>query len=73
MNLLNKTRPAHYLNIGIEPWDVIDAWGLEYYKATALRYIARAGRKHGESETDDLLKARAFIDRRIRNLEVDGE
>lgn len=40
---------THYLNMGIEPWDVVDTWPLEqrigYYRGGALKYLMRLGSK----------------------------
>lgn len=51
-----------------EPFKVIEAWGLGYHLGSALKYIARAGKKPGALERDDLLKARSHIDRQIALL-----
>jgi hypothetical protein len=58
--------PAHY-TIGIEPFDIIDSWGLGYYEGTALEYILRA--PHKGNEVLDLKKAVAHLQRRIAQLE----
>lgn len=66
----DKLNPDHYKGLKPEPWDVMEAWGLTscYYKATALKYLARAGKKPGESEADDLGKCIAFLQRRLAQL-----
>ena len=61
-------KPAYYRRGGIEAWDVIEAWELDYHTGTALKYLARAGRKDSGTEIQDLQKARAYIDRRIEYL-----
>lgn len=35
--------PAHYNFSDLQPWDVIDAWGVDYYLGNVLKYICRAG------------------------------
>lgn len=54
--------------IGIEPFEVIDAWseywpsGTEFYLGSALKYIARCGVKNdGKNAKDDLLKAAHYL------------
>lgn len=63
-------RPAHYTFGTHEVIDVIEDWGLaeDHYRACALKYIARAGRK--EDFVQDLKKAIWYLERRIR-LEED--
>lgn len=64
-----KNLQGHYQRLTPEPIDVISAWGLDYFKATALKYISRAGHKEGESEAKDLRKAVDFLSYRINQLE----
>ena len=61
------TSPTHYTRGSIQPYDVIDDWGLDYYSGSAVKYICRAG--HKEDEVMDLKKAVEFLGRRIENLE----
>lgn len=64
---MNKTEPEHYKS-AIQPIDVIEQWGLCFCKGTALKYIARAGKKEGETEVDDLKKAVWYLQRRLKQL-----
>jgi hypothetical protein len=59
--------PPHYggANDPFEPIKVILAWGLDFCVGNAVKYIARAGKKPGESKVDDLKKARWYLDRAI--------
>lgn len=60
--------PAHYIaGRHIEPIQVIEDWDLNHHLACALKYIARAGRKH--DEVKDLKKAVWYLERRIKLLE----
>lgn len=60
--------PAHYTEgRTIQPIEVLEDWDLNYHLASALKYIARAGRKH--DEVKDLKKAVWFLERRIKLLE----
>lgn len=55
---------SHYMNAsGIQPWHVIDAYGLDFYRGNALKYLLRAGKKGPALE--DLRKARHYLDRII--------
>lgn len=65
-----KTSPTHYSALRPEPITVIEGWELGFCLGNAVKYVARAGRKDGESELDDLRKARWYIDRAIAALEA---
>jgi hypothetical protein len=55
--------PEHYAVTGqIEPWDYIESHGLDFWEGNIIKYVTRAGRKHGASVRDDLIKARNYID-----------
>jgi hypothetical protein len=53
----------HYRQTSIQPWDVIDAWSLDFYAGNTLKYLYRAGRKGAKLE--DLKKARHYLDKMI--------
>lgn len=62
----NINHPAHY-NVGcIEVIDAIEAWGLNFSRGNAVKYIARAG--HKGDELDDLKKAAWYVNREIERL-----
>ena len=60
----------HYKNLQPEPWDVIAAWGCDYFVGSASKYLARC-RLKGAPITD-LKKARHFIEKAIE-LELQRE
>jgi len=62
--------PAHYGGADnvYEAIKVIEAWKLDFTVGNAVKYIARAGKKPGESELDDLEKARWYLERRLQQL-----
>lgn len=73
----NKFSPAHYVGTytdkegktqTLEVYQVLEAFGLinNHYLATAVQYLLRAGRKEGESLTDDATKALWNIQAAIR-------
>lgn len=47
---------------------VIEAWGLGFCLGNTVKYISRAGHKHGEARVTDLEKARWYLDREIERL-----
>lgn len=63
--------PSHYggADNTYEAIKVIDAWKLDFCLGNTVKYIARAGRKDGESTLDDLRKARWYLDHEILRLE----
>jgi hypothetical protein len=48
---------------------VIEAWSLGFCLGSAVKYIARAGKKNPAKELEDLQKARFYLDREIARLE----
>jgi len=63
--------PSHYTHGGIEVLDYIEAKGLDkdFHLANVIKYVSRAGYKINKLE--DLKKARFYLDRRIKLLEVE--
>jgi hypothetical protein len=49
----------------IETWDFIADQKLDFFLGNVVKYVVRAGKKPGEEEIDDLLKAKQYIDKRI--------
>lgn len=63
--------PAYYQGEGgMQPFDVIDAFGLDFYEGNCVKYIVRWRKKGG---IEDLYKARRYIDEVItRAMAADG-
>ena len=59
--------PAHYCYSEYEPKDVIRAWGLNFNLGSAVKYIARAGRK--DDIVQELSKAKQYIEFEIEAIE----
>lgn len=62
-------RPDHYCFSKYEPKDVIREWGFNFNLGSAVKYIARAGRK--DDIVQDLKKAREFLNFEIEALEAE--
>ena len=62
-------KPSYYKQDGIECFDVIDAFGMDFYIGNVLKYISRWKSKGG---VDDLRKARVYLDRRIAQAEKEA-
>lgn len=56
----SHTTPDHY-KLTPEPIDVINGWDLGFCLGNVIKYIARAGRKAGESRDSDLHKAMEYL------------
>lgn len=63
--------PSHYCFGKYEPVKVIQDWGLSFCLGNVVKYLARAGRKDGNSKLQDLLKAKRYIEFEIEGLEND--
>lgn len=63
--------PAHYggADNPYEAIKVIEAWGLGFCLGNTVKYIARAGKKG--ATVQDLKKARWYLDREIKALDVE--
>lgn len=59
--------PDHYCYSKYEPKDVIRAWNLNFNLGSAVKYIARLGRK--DDPVQELRKAKEFIEFEIEALE----
>lgn len=59
--------PSHYCYSKYEPKDVIREWGLNFNLGSAVKYIARAGRK--DDIIQDLSKAKQFLEFEIEYLQ----
>ena len=63
--------PDHYVSgRNYEPKDVIRDWGLNFNLGSAVKYIARCGRKGDAIE--DLQKAKQFIEFEIAALKAEA-
>lgn len=56
---------SHYQEAGIQPWEIIDAYELDFYRGNALKYLLRAGRKANTPVLDDLRKCAHYLERII--------
>ena len=62
---------AHYTQMNIQPWDVIDAWPIEqqigYHRGNVLKYTMRMGSK--DERLQEAKKIRHYADKLIEVLE----
>ena len=57
--------PTYYNIGGIEVADFIEAYGLNFNCGNVVKYVARAGKKSGETAITALLKAQQYLSREI--------
>ena len=62
---MSKYDPQHYQRGKIQVWDFITDQGLDFLLGNVIKYVCRAGHKDHESELDDLLKAKVYIEKKI--------
>lgn len=55
---------THYREHAIQPWDIIDSYGLNFYEGNALKYLLRWRSKNG---VEDLRKAIHYLEKIIEN------
>jgi hypothetical protein len=65
------SHPPHYTFGKYEVIDVIEDWGLDFHLGNVIKYVARAGRKGDPKE--DLLKAKWYLERAIKQMEQSNE
>ena len=69
---VTKHNPSHYQRGRIQVWDFIVDQQLDFLAGNIIKYICRAGHKDQETEIDDWLKVRAYVNRKIKALSHDG-
>lgn len=62
-------RPDHYLSVEYEPRKVGSNWGLDGNLMACLKYIARAGKKYGETILRDYQKTATYFKFELQDLE----
>ena len=66
--MTTKYNPKHYQRGSIQVWDFIVDQQLDFLAGNIIKYICRAGHKDQETEIDDWLKIRAYVNRKIKAL-----
>lgn len=64
--------PSHYTQGKIEVIDFIEDQKLNYHLGNCVKYICRCFVKHKDKPSEDLKKARWYLNREIKELEKDG-
>lgn len=66
------SHPSHYTQGKIEVIDFIEDQKLNYHLGNCVKYICRCFVKHKDKPSEDLKKARWYLNREIKELEKDG-
>jgi hypothetical protein len=69
----NVNHPSHYNAGKIEVIEFIEDQGLNFSRGNVVKYTARAGKKKGVDELEDLEKARWYLSREIELLKAARE
>lgn len=59
----------HYQGASMQPFNVIDAFGLDFYEGSAVKYLLRWRKKNG---VEDLEKAKHYIEILIEREQKNG-
>ena len=72
-----KSKPASERQVGgshykaggnnMQPWDIVDAWGLDFYEGSVLSYLLRS--RYKGTRLADLQKIRHYIDKMIEDAD----
>ena len=62
---LKQVGGNHYAKHSIQPWDIIDDWGLDYYLGNVIKYVLR----DKNDRVEDLHKAIHYLEKKIELLE----
>ena len=60
----------HYLGRAMQPWEIIEAWDLDFFEGSVLKYLLR--RKPGVARITDLRKAAHYLDKCLEREEATG-
>jgi hypothetical protein len=63
----DPVNPNHYQ--GDYVMRIIEDFKLDFLAGTIVKYLLRAGNKPGDSELQDLKKAKWYLERKIKNAE----
>lgn len=62
---------SHYLK-AIQPWDIIKAWDLDFWRGNVIKYVLRAPFKNGVEDIDKAIHYLEYIKSNYKELFRDG-
>lgn len=63
---LKQVGGDHYQMSPLQPWDIIKAWNLDYWRGNVIKYILRAPYKNGKQ---DIEKAIHYLEYVLQNYD----
>jgi hypothetical protein len=66
---LKRQKPPIHYDQKLQPWDVIEAWNLDFWEGNAVKYICRSGKKEGNTAVEDYKKAITYLEECVRRAE----
>lgn len=60
--------PSYYNKASMSVCDIIDEYGLDFYKGNIIKYVLRSGKKSADTEIQDLEKAIKYCILEIERL-----
>lgn len=63
---MSQVGGSHYEDMAIQPWEIIERNGLDFWEGNIIKYVLRHRAKNG---VEDLMKAQDYLSHLI-NLEV---
>jgi hypothetical protein len=64
MEVMNKQVGGTHYKKAIQPWDIINAWKLDYWRGNCVKYVLRAPYKNGR---EDIEKAIHYLEYLLEN------
>ncbi len=64
---------THYIEHKIQPWHIVDEYGLDYYLGNSIKYILRKKGESKENRVEDIKKAIHYLEKYLSNLELESE
>ncbi|MFS0078223.1 DUF3310 domain-containing protein [Corynebacterium striatum] len=73
INNHNPIHPKHYTGFTNKAQPIDIAEHLNFNRGNVIKYVARAGDKHPDTELEDLKKAHFYLQREINRLENNND
>lgn len=65
-------RKEYYKSNGLEVFEIIEHFNLNFFLGNVVKYICRCGKKPGADPFDDLEKAKTYIEYEISRLQKES-
>jgi hypothetical protein len=58
---LKQVGGDHYQMSALQPWDIIKAWELDYWRGNVIKYVLRAPYKNGKQDIEKAIHYLEYI------------